>query len=74
VLSAVVESSDFNFLLTILGLTKGNLSVHADKLEQAGYLGKIPRTRYAITKKGRRALEDYWEALDEIRGRTNGNG
>ena len=69
-----VESTDFNFLLTALGLTRGNLSVHADKLEQAGYVvirkefeGKIPRTRYAITNEGRLALDEYWAALDAIR-------
>jgi DNA-binding MarR family transcriptional regulator len=71
-----VESADFNFLLTALGVTRGNLSVHADKLEQAeyiaitkGYNGKIPRTHYAITNKGRQALEDYWKTLDAIRAR-----
>ena len=33
-----VDVSDFNFLLTTLGLTKGNLSSHMDKLEKAGYV------------------------------------
>lgn len=78
---AAVESADFNFLLTALGVTRGNLSVHADKLEQAeyiaitkGYNGKIPRTEYAITDKGRAALEQYWQTIDAIRTRPVAEG
>ena len=69
-----VDEVDFNFLLTALGLSKGNLSCHVDRLEQAGYVkvlkgfnGKIPHTRYRMTKTGRKALETYWQALDAIR-------
>ena len=73
-LLAGVDSVDFNFLLQALGLTRGNLSSHADKLEQAGYIsveksfrGKAPHTQYALTEVGRGALDRYWEALDAIR-------
>lgn len=66
---------DFNFLLSTLGLSRGNLSSHMDKLERAGYVrvdkgftGKIPHTEYRLTEAGRKALSDYWGAMDSIRG------
>ncbi|MBN1346602.1 MAG: transcriptional regulator [Phycisphaerae bacterium] len=69
-----VDSADFNFVLNALVLTKGNLSSHMDRLEQAGYVqvsktfnGKIPHTEYSLTKTGRKALERYWSVLDRIR-------
>ena len=69
-----VEQADFNFLLSILGLTKGNLSRHTEKLESAGYIkvnktfkGRIPNTGYQLTKKGSKALTQYWKNLDTIR-------
>lgn len=69
-----VDEADFNFLLSILGLTKGNLSRHIEKLELAGYVkvnkifkGRIPNTSYHLTKKGGRVLTQYWEKLDAIR-------
>ena len=69
-----VDLADFNFLLTTLGLSKGNLSSHVDRLEGAGYVevrksfnGKIPHTEYRLTGAGREALADYWAKLDEIR-------
>ncbi|MCX8063608.1 MAG: transcriptional regulator [Candidatus Hydrogenedentes bacterium] len=71
---AGVEVADFNFLLNTLGLTKGNLSSHIDKLEKAGYVeveksfdGKIPHTEFRITSKGKEALEKYWAQIEEIR-------
>lgn len=61
-----VEEADFLFLLEQTGLTKGNLSSHAGKLEKAGYVaieksfvGKIPRTVYRLSPSGRRALQHY---------------
>lgn len=61
---------DFNFLLTTLGLTKGNLATHTSKLETAGFIevkkefrGKIPHTSYRITKTGRREFQEYWENM-----------
>jgi len=69
-----VESADFNFPLSTLGLSKGNLSRHVGKLELAGYVkvnktfkGKIPNTSYQLTKKGTNALTQYWKNLDVIR-------
>ncbi len=69
-----VDVADFSFLLEALGLTKGNLSSHMDKLEKAGYVeviksfkGKIPHTQFRITEAGREALAAYWAGLDEIR-------
>ena len=73
------DSVDFNFLLSTLGLTKGNLSSHASRLEEVGYVevtkvfsGKIPNTTYKLTKLGRARLEEYWQALDEIRNTGQG--
>lgn len=70
-----VESADFRFLRSALGLTEGNLSAHTMKLEQGKYLeisktfeGKTPNTTYRLTQLGRERLAEYWRALDEIRG------
>ncbi len=64
---------DFNFLLTTLGVTKGNLATHINKLETAGFievkkefLGKIPHTSYKITRIGRRQFQKYWENLKAL--------
>lgn len=76
---AASPSLTFNELREILQLTDGNLSVHARKLEDAGYLsctksfqGRVPRTEYALTPEGRAALERYlghMEGLiDMVRG------
>ena len=61
---------DFNFLLTTLGVTKGNLATHINKLETPGLIevkkefrGKIPHTSYRITRTGRRQFQKYWENL-----------
>lgn len=69
-----VETADFNFLLSTLGLTRGNLSSHVDRLEQAGYVrvnksfnGKMPHTGYRLTAAGRKALKAYWSGLERIR-------
>ncbi len=69
-----VDEADFNFLLSTLGLTNGNLSRHIEKLELAGYVkisktfrGKLPNTSYQLTKKGSKALTGYWENLNVIR-------
>jgi DNA-binding MarR family transcriptional regulator len=71
---AGLEQADFNFLVTTLSLTRGNLSSHMDKLESAGYLkvkrsfkGKLRNTSYQLTQKGFRALAQYWENLDAVR-------
>jgi DNA-binding transcriptional ArsR family regulator len=69
-----VDRADFKFMLSALGLSKGNLSSHVDKLEKAGYVevqkgynGKIPHTEYGLTDIGRSALTNHWAALDAIR-------
>ena len=71
---AGVEKADFNFIVSTLDMTRGNLSSHTDRLEQAGYIeimksfnGKMPQTSYRLTKIGERALSKYWETLDEIK-------
>lgn len=63
---AVNESLTFNDLKKSLGTTDGNLSVHARKLEDAGYIecekkfeGRVPRTEYRLSSRGRAALESY---------------
>ena len=68
-----VESADFLFLLKESGLTKGNLSVHLSRLEEAGYVqtektfrGKIPHTEYRLTPKGRSAFNQYRKSLNSI--------
>ncbi len=65
VLSAAQEV-EFLFLLKVTGLSKGNLSVQAQKLESAGYVqttkgfrGRIPMTSFRITVEGRKALIAY---------------
>ncbi len=69
-----VKEADFNFLLSALGLTNGNLSAQAGKLEECGYVtisksfeGKMPHTRYRLTELGRERLAAYWHDMDEIR-------
>jgi DNA-binding transcriptional ArsR family regulator len=68
-----VESADFLFLLKESELTKGNLSVHLTRLEEAGYVeakktfrGKIPHTEYHLTSKGKLAFEQYRKSLGSI--------
>jgi len=64
---------DFNFLLTTLGVTKGNLATHINKLETTGFIevkkefrGKMPHTSYRITRTGRRQFQKYWENMKEL--------
>jgi len=78
---AGVASADFNFLLGALGLTRGNLSTHMDRLERSGYVaiaksfnGRIPHTSYQITAAGQKALNEYWAQLDVIRNIECGHG
>lgn len=63
---AANKALSFNDLKSSLQISDGNLSVHARKLEEAGYLGcskrfegRVPRTEYSITPKGREALQAY---------------
>jgi DNA-binding transcriptional ArsR family regulator len=68
-----LESADFLFLLKESGLTKGNLSVHLSRLEEARYVqaqktfrGKIPHTEYRLTSKGKLAFDQYRKSLGSI--------
>ena len=70
---AINDSLSFNDLKRLLKTTDGNLSVHARKLEEAGYIGctkyfegRIPRTDYKLTPLGKRALEKYLEQMEEL--------
>ena len=74
---AINDSLSFNDLRRLLKTTDGNLSVHARKLEEAGYItcrkffeGRIPRTDYHLTASGRRALEKYIEQMEDLIRRT----
>ena len=70
---AAQRTLSFNDLKALLGATDGNLSVHARKLEDAGYLavvksfaGRRPRTEYRLTTAGRRALERYLAHMEAV--------
>jgi DNA-binding HxlR family transcriptional regulator len=70
---SVNESLTFNELKKLLETTDGNLSVHARKLEEAGYLsctktfeGRMPRSDYKMTASGRRALERYLDHMEAL--------
>ena len=70
---AVNESLTFNDLKRLMNTTDGNLSVHARKLEDAGYVactksfeGRVPRTEYRLTAPGRRALERYLDHMEAL--------
>jgi len=70
---AVNESLSFNDLKALLETTDGNLSVHARKLEDAGYIvctksfdGRVPRTDYRLSPAGRRALERYLSHMEAL--------
>lgn len=68
-----LEQSDFLYLLRETGLTKGNLSAHLMKLEEAAYIeiektfrGKVPMTLIKLSPLGRTAFMDYRNKLKEI--------
>lgn len=70
---AVQEPLGFTELKTRLGLTDGNLSVHARRLEEAGFIackkrfeGRVPRTEYVLTAVGRHALSDYLAHMEAL--------
>jgi DNA-binding HxlR family transcriptional regulator len=69
----VNDSLTFRELKKILDTTDGNLSVHARKLEEAGYIacekkfeGRLPRTEYKLTEVGRTALEKYLTHMEAL--------
>jgi DNA-binding transcriptional ArsR family regulator len=66
---------DFNFLLELLALSDGNLSVHLQKLAKAKliviektFVDNYPKTWVRITKQGRKAFGEYVSALESIIG------
>jgi len=70
---SVNPSLTFNELKKLLETTDGNLSVHARKLEEAGYIsctksfeGRVPRTEYRLTAGGRKALERYLDHMEAL--------
>jgi DNA-binding transcriptional ArsR family regulator len=73
VLSSVTDA-DFLFLQRATGLTKGNLSSHLTKLEDAGlvriekrFIRKKPNTNVALTRVGRRRIADHWKQLERLK-------
>ena len=79
IVSALAAETDMSFgdLKRILQTTDGNLSVHARKLDEAGYIrvtkafeARKPRTAYRLTAKGRRALESYLGQMETILSET----
>lgn len=72
---AAEERLSFGDLKAVLKTSDGNLSVHARKLENAGYIEVIkgfedrkPKTEYSLTAKGRRALETYIDQMETLLG------
>jgi DNA-binding HxlR family transcriptional regulator len=70
---AGARSLSFNELKTLLDITDGNLSVHARRLEDAGFItcektfvDRMPRTEYQITAAGRKALDEYLDHMESL--------
>lgn len=70
---AVNASLTFNELKKLVGVSDGNLSVHARKLEDAGYIactksfaGRMPKTEFKLTAAGRRELERYLNHMEAL--------
>jgi DNA-binding MarR family transcriptional regulator len=77
---AATGSMSFGDLKNLLQTTDGNVSVHARKLEEAGYIeceksfkGRVPLTEYKITTSGRRALERYLNHMEALIKAMKGN-
>jgi DNA-binding transcriptional ArsR family regulator len=75
IMSALAANNVLSFteLKTLTSTTDGNLSVHARKLEDAGYVqcdksfaGRTPRTDFRLTAAGRRALERYLDHMEAL--------
>ena len=78
---AVNPTLTFNEMKAILKTTDGNVSVHARKLEEAGYLackksfeGRIPKTEYSLTPSGKRAFEKYIGHMEALVKAAKGAG
>ena len=75
IISALAANPKLSFteLKNLLNTTDGNISVHARKLEEAGYVtceksfkGRLPLTEYKITKEGKKALERYLDHMEAL--------
>ena len=71
-----VSDADFVFLQRATGLTKGNLSSHLTKLEDAGlvtiekrFVRKRPNTTVALTATGKQRIAHHWDRLERLRNR-----
>ena len=76
---AVHDTLSFNELKSLLETTDGNVSVHARKLEDAGYItctksfdGRVPRTEFRLAPAGRQALEEYLGHMEALIRRVGG--
>ena len=76
-----LEGADFLYLLNESGMTKGNLSSHLGKLEEAGYVeivksfrGKIPHTMAKLTERGRAAFDGYRAHLKRVSAGLEASG
>lgn len=76
---SVNRSMSFSELKHLLKTTDGNLSRHARKLEDAGYLScekrfseRVPKTEYRLTPKGKRAFERHLEHMESLIQATRG--
>ncbi len=77
---AAAPSLTFSDLKKLLETSDGNLSVHARKLEEAGYVqceksfeGRMPKTEYRLTPQGRKALERYLDHMEALVGAMRGS-
>lgn len=75
IISALAANASLTFsdLKSLMNTTDGNLSVHARKLEEAGYIscskyfeGRLPKTEYKLTAAGRSALENYLSHMESL--------
>ena len=75
IVSALAANATLSFteLKALIGLSDGNLSVHARKLEDAGYVtclkafeGRMPKTEFKLTEAGQRALRQYLDHMEAI--------
>ena len=76
-----VKDADFVFLQRTTGLTKGNLSSHLTKLEEAGlvaiekrFVHKKPNTNVALTAVGKRRIARHWDQLERLKTRSQAAG
>jgi len=77
---AAVSTLTFSELRDLLGATDGNVSAHARRLEDAGYIlceksfvDRVPRTEYSLTPLGRERLETYLSHLESLIDVTRGD-